>query len=110
MDGLTKRYGGLVANSDIDFSVQHGGFDPPGDVQSDTILQLENIGDDAIILLGPDLRAVCCVDQVHRDPDAIPALSYAPLQYVAYAQLPADGQHINLSDHPLGRRRGDYEE
>src|SRR5258708_4443423 len=48
--------------------------------QSDLVLDSKNIVYGAIVTLGPEMRAVLCVDQLRRDPDAVAALANATLK------------------------------
>ena len=43
--------------------------------------------DRAIVTFRPEVRAVCCVDQLRRDADAVAALANAALQHVSDAEL-----------------------
>src|SRR4029077_14825333 len=55
--------------------------------EGDFVLDGENIVQGAVVTFGPEMRTVYCVDQLRRDPDAVPALANAALQNVSHAEL-----------------------
>ena len=69
------------------------------DLLRDFGLQIEDVGQLAIVLLAPEVKSAGGVDQLGRDPNAPPGFANAALEHVANAQLAA---HIlNLDRLPL---------
>jgi len=65
------------------------------DFLGDVVLQLEDIGELAIVMLGPVVGAAHRVDKFGRDPQAIARLSHASFQDVAYAEFASDLLYVD---------------
>ena len=55
----------------------------------DLVLHGEDVGEVAVVALGPDVAAACAVDQLGGDPHPVPGLAHAAFQHVADAELRA---------------------
>src|SRR5258705_8767055 len=60
----------------------------------DTILEVENIIDTAIVAIGPQVAAVQAVNQLRRQPDSIADLADAPLQHITSTQNPSNFAYV----------------
>ena len=56
----------------------------------DLVLDQEDVGQIAVISLGPKMTAVPAVDQLGRDANSRPRLSNAAFEDIAHAQFPCD--------------------
>ena len=57
----------------------------------DVVLDLEDIGQIAVVAVGPEMRAVGRVDELRRDPHAIAGAADRAFEHRAHAKLAADG-------------------
>jgi len=55
--------------------------------ERDFVLDGENVVDGAVVTFRPEVRAVLCIDQLRRDPDAVAALANAALKDVSRTKL-----------------------
>lgn len=60
------------------------------DIGGDTVLQIEDIGKIAVILLGPQMAAGRGLEQLGRDAHAFARFPDAAFEYIAHAEFPAD--------------------
>jgi hypothetical protein len=67
-------------------------LEPQGrnDLLGDLILDRENVGEVAIVALGPEMVAGRSVDQLGGDPNAVAGLAHAAFQHVADAEFARD--------------------
>ena len=61
----------------------------------DLILHGEDVGQIAIVALGPDVISRFTFDQLRSDPDPIAGLAHAAFEHIAHAELPADLFHVD---------------
>ena len=54
------------------------------------VLQRKDVGELAIVLLGPDLLGVFRLDQIGVDPETVAGLPHAPVEHVAHAEIAPD--------------------
>ena len=66
------------------------GADGAGDPLGDVILEVEEVVDDAVVAVGPEMRAGNGVDELRRDADAVAGLAHAPFEHVAHAEGAGD--------------------
>ncbi len=59
------------------------------DLTRDLVLDLEDVGQLAVVALGPDVAAGRPVDQLGRDPDAVAGLAHAAFERMPHAELAA---------------------
>ena len=65
------------------------------DFLRDFVLDGEDVGQFAVVALGPDMAAGLAVDQLGGDPDPLPRLAHAAFEHVADAQFARDIGDIN---------------
>src|SRR6516162_208998 len=81
------------------------------DARGDLVLYSEDVGQVAIVALGPEMPASGGFDQLCRHPHQVACLAHAALEHVAHAELPPDISGRNRF--PLvseGRIAGDDEQ
>src|SRR5262249_36966481 len=69
-------------------------LDRRGDAARDLVLDVEEVGQRAIVTLRPDMVAALGFDQLRRHAEPVPRLAYATFHHIAYAQLLADALHL----------------
>ena len=70
-------------------------LDDTSDTCGHLVLKLEHIVQQAIEAVGPEMRAVCCIDQLRGDAHPTSGLAHAAFEHVANAELAADLLHID---------------
>ena len=61
----------------------------------DLVLHRENVGEVAVVALGPDVVAGCGFDQLRGDADAVAGFAHAAFEHIAHAKLAANLLHID---------------
>ena len=61
----------------------------------DLVLHRENVGEIAVVALGPDMIAGLGLDQLRGDPDAVAGFAHAAFEHIAHAQFAPDLLHID---------------
>src|SRR6516165_4557976 len=61
------------------------------------VLHREDIGEIAVVALGPDMLAGLGLDQLRGDPDTIAGFAQAACEHITHAQLAADLFHVDRS-------------
>jgi hypothetical protein len=61
---------------------------PTDNTLSDLVLYREDVGQFAIVTLGPEVGSTACIDQLRRNTDAAAAFAHAPFDKVPDTQLP----------------------
>src|SRR5439155_537520 len=74
----------------LDFRAANARFDDPDDGLGDLVLEVEDVFQDAVIFVGPNVRAGLSLDELSRDAQAIAAFAQAALEHVANAELAPD--------------------
>ena len=69
----------------------HGAGDPLGDL----VLEVEEVVDDAVVAVGPEMGAGHGVDQLRRDAHAVARLAQAPFEHVADAEGARHLAHVH---------------
>ena len=72
-----------------------GRLDDPGDAESDFVLKLENVFDQAVEAVGPQVRAGLGVDQLAGDAHPVAALAHRAFEHIAHPKLAPDLLHID---------------
>jgi hypothetical protein len=62
---------------------------------SDLVLQRKDVGEIAVVALGPDVLASLGLDQLRSDADAIAGLAYAAFEHIAHTELAPNLLHID---------------
>src|SRR3546814_487330 len=65
------------------------------DLLRDLVLDREDVGQLAVVPLGPEMAARLAVDQLRGDADAGASLAHAAFQHVAHAELAADVLNVD---------------
>ena len=89
-----QTFGGLALRS-FDLGPLQLGRDRPDNARGDLILQIEDVLAIAIEMICPQMRAGRSIDQLRRDPHAVPGLANAAFNDVAHAQLATHLLHIH---------------
>src|SRR5262249_23005915 len=100
-----------LAPRSLDLDLAYGRLDRADHALGDPILELEHIGDLAVVTIAPHVRACRGLDELRGDPKAVAALAHAALHHVADAELAPD--FANIDGLALVRERrvaGDDEE
>ena len=71
-----------------------------GDALGDLVLEVEEVVDDAVVAVGPEMRAGNGVDELRGDAHPVAGLAQAPFEDVAHAEGARDLAHVD--------RRGPY--
>ena len=71
------------------------GLQRAGDALGDLVLEVEEVVDDAVIGIGPEMRAACRIDELRGDAHAVAGLAQAALEHVADAELARDLAHVD---------------
>ena len=71
------------------------GLTEPTTRVGDFVLQLENIGELAVVSLGPQMIAERRVDELPGHANAVRRFAHASFENVAHAQLPGDLTHVD---------------
>jgi hypothetical protein len=61
----------------------------------DLILERENVGEIAIVVLGPDVISGASINKLRRDAHPITGLAHAAFEHIAHAEFPSDLLHID---------------
>ena len=75
--------------------LQQLGFDCSDDFPCDLVLQGKDVGQVAVVAVGPDVIAGRGVDQLGGDAHAIAALAHAALQHVTHAEFARDALYVD---------------
>ena len=87
------------------------GLDGADDGLRHLVLKREDVGELAVVVLGPNMVAGRRVDQLGGDANAISGLAHAALQHVAHAEVAGDLGHVHgLALVCEGRIARDHEE
>ena len=81
---------GTLAARPFDLELLHAGLDDADHPLGDAILEIENVFEIAVELVGPQMRAGFGLDELGRDTQARFRFAHAAFQEVAHAQLAAD--------------------
>jgi hypothetical protein len=86
-------------------------FDRGNDHRGDLVLDREDVGNGAIVTLGPDMRAGRGIDELARNAQAIAGLANASFQNILHAKVSGDLADVGgLSLVGEARIAGDHEE
>ena len=85
---------GTLAARTFDLGLLHAWLDDADHPLGDAILQVENVFEIAIELVGPQMRAGFGLDELGRDTHARFRFAHAAFQKVAHAQLAADLSNV----------------
>ena len=100
----------LVGNA-VAFEFQKFRLDGVGDRGNDLVLQLEQVGEVAVVSLGHYVMISVGADQLRRDPHPAARLAHAALENIAHAQLLTDFLDVDcLPFVGEGRVAGDHRE
>ncbi len=83
-----RKVRGRLARGAFDLGLAQFWFDRTGDVGRDLILQIENVVERALEVVGPDVSAGRRVDQLSGDAHPVGGFAHAALEHVAHAQFP----------------------
>jgi hypothetical protein len=86
---VVREFVGRLQTRPFKLGLLHARLNRTDNARRDAILQTEHIVQRAVELVGPDVRAARCVDQLAADADAIAGLTHRALEDVADAKLPA---------------------
>src|SRR6516225_5359185 len=78
------------------FSRLQGRLDDAGDARSDLVLKFEDIFEQAVEAIGPQMRSGVRVDQLSGDADPIAALAHRAFEHVADTQFATDPLHVDV--------------
>src|ERR1700742_2456657 len=71
----------------LDLGLADFGLDDADDIFGDAVLEGKDVGEGAIVALGPELRATGRVEQLRRDAEAVAHAPYAALKRVPDAEF-----------------------
>jgi hypothetical protein len=77
------------------FGARQSGLYGGGDPRGDLVLQVEDVGQIAVVALGPEIGPVHRVEELAGDAHAPARLAHAALQHVANTQLRADLRQVD---------------
>src|SRR6185312_434664 len=84
-----------LAPDALDFGAAQARLDRPNDIQSDLVLQRENIVELPVETLAPQMTARARLDHLRRDADTVCVFPKASLQQIAHAELTTDTLRID---------------
>lgn len=77
------------------FGLLNGRSDQDNDPSGQLLLNVEDLGDLTVILLGPQVSACRGVDQLSGEPETTPSATRASLENVADSQLLRNGPNVD---------------
>src|SRR5208282_2311958 len=86
---------GRLARGALAFAALYRRQDRGGGAGGDLVLHRKNIGEVAVIALGPEMPAGRRLDQLRGHPHSIAGLAHAAFKHVAHAQLAPDLFHVD---------------
>src|SRR5262249_6367351 len=89
-----ETFGRLPQRSPL-LGFRQSGLNDPRNACGDLVLHDKDVGEIAVVALGPDVRARERVDKLGRDPYPVAAPAYAAFEDIADAQFAPDPFHID---------------
>jgi hypothetical protein len=86
---------GRLARGPLDFGLLELRRDRADHARGHLILQIEDVFDAAVEMVGPQMRAGRNIDELRRDAHPLRQLAHAAFEHVAHAQLSTDLLHVH---------------
>src|SRR6516165_9837063 len=95
---------GRLASRAVNVGHLHPAYERADDPLYNLVLDGKDLRLEAVKMVTPDLMAARCVDELHRDSDAIADATYAPLDHEANVQFARHGSDVYVGAAVLERR------